>query len=399
MRSPFSLFKYKTKTGLIWYARFYNQKSGEVIKTKSTGISCTGKKGRKIEAYKKAELILNELEEKNKSPYFIPYLEAFWTKNSPYVKSKRVVEKNPLSNLYIEINVSVIKNHIKPYKPFQKIRLSELKPGMIEDWKLWALEKNKTGTRRVNTSLNCMKVAVRYSVSRGDILNNPFQSIRKVAYSPREKGILNQKEVGKLINSKESDHRVKLAVLLAVLCGMRRGEARGIRWKDIDRENGLLNVQNNYVDTEGAKGCKAGSDRQVVLPEALNSLLDNVKSISPYTKPNHYILFSLNYEERPLSVDIIRKGFRRVLKGIGIDRDEQKERNLTFHGMRHTFVTLARMAGLSDITVQALAGHKTGTMMNHYSHGGQVIDFEDARKKMKHLSNQDAGNEPIKGAK
>ena len=257
MRSPFSLFKYKTQSGFIWYARFYDQKSGEVIKTKSTGIPCTGKKGKKIEAYKKAELILNELGEENKSPYFIPYLESFWTENSPYVKSKRIVEKKPLSNLYIEINVSVIKNHIKPYKPFQKIRLSELKPGMIEDWKLWALEKNKTGTRRVNTSLNCMKVAVRYSVSRGDISNDPFKSIKKVAYSPREKGILNQKEVGKLINSRETDHRVKLAVLLAVLSGLRRGEVRGLRWKDIDRENGLINVQNNYVDTEGAKGCKA----------------------------------------------------------------------------------------------------------------------------------------------
>ena len=50
--------------------------------------------------------------------------------------------------------------------------------------------------------------------------------------------------------------------------------------------------------------------------------------------------------------------------------------------MRHTFVTLARMAGVPDITVQALAGHKSAEMMNRYSHAAQVIDFEETWKRL-----------------
>ena len=62
--------------------------------------------------------------------------------------------------------------------------------------------------------------------------------------------------------------------------------------------------------------------------------------------------------------------------------NEQKRRNLTFHSLRHTFVTLSRMAGITDIEIQALAGHKDARMMENYSHAGQVLDFTDAREKL-----------------
>lgn len=74
--------------------------------------------------------------------------------------------------------------------------------------------------------------------------------------------------------------------------------------------------------------------------------------------------------------------YLRILRNIGIDDDQRTQRNLTFHGLRHSFVTLARMAGLPDIAVMALAGHKSSKMMDRYSHGGQVIDFSDARNKL-----------------
>lgn len=386
MRSPFSLYKKNLKSGIYWYARFFNPKTKTYSITRSTGIPCTGKKGRRIEAYKEAEKIAETIEI-DESKLLLPYLESFWKEDSPYLKSKRIAEKKPVSAYYIELNASGIEKHVKPFKPFAKIRLPELTPGLIEDWKLWALEKG-TGHRRVNAILNSMKVAVRYAVSRGELTSNPFANIKKVAYTPKEKGILTQEEVKKLIQVEEPDHRVKLAVLLAVLVGLRRGEVRGLRWKDIDCKNGILNIQNNYVDTEGNKPCKSGSDRQVILHETLQPFIEEVRSISPYTAQEDFVLFSLTTQDKPFSIDVIRKGFKRLLRNIGIPKEEMKKRNLTFHGMRHTFVTMARMAGLPDITVQALAGHKSAEMMNHYSHAGQVIDFEDARQKLGDVANQ-----------
>jgi integrase len=62
--------------------------------------------------------------------------------------------------------------------------------------------------------------------------------------------------------------------------------------------------------------------------------------------------------------------------------NEQKRRNLTFHGLRHTFITLGRLAGITDLEIQALAGHRSGAMMENYSHAAQVLDFAAAREKL-----------------
>jgi hypothetical protein len=38
------------------------------------------------------------------------------------------------------------------------------------------------------------------------------------------------------------------------------------------------------------------------------------------------------------------------------------------------------MAGISDLEIQALAGHKSGRMMERYSHVPQVLDYAAARE-------------------
>jgi hypothetical protein len=40
------------------------------------------------------------------------------------------------------------------------------------------------------------------------------------------------------------------------------------------------------------------------------------------------------------------------------------------------------MAGISDMEIQALAGHSTDRMMKRYSHADQVINFKSTREKM-----------------
>jgi integrase len=155
-----------------------------------------------------------------------------------------------------------------------------------------------------------------------------------------------------------------------------------MRWKDIDEDEGIIHIVNNYVDSEGDKECKRGSNRDVLLPSAIKEDLAHLRENSPHPFPDDYVMFNLDNRKVPCSVEVPRLGFVRMLEAIGITKEQQKERNLTFHGMRHTFVTLARMAGLPDITVQALAGHKSAEMMNRYSHANQVIDFNEARKKL-----------------
>jgi len=247
---------------------------------------------------------------------------------------------------------------------------------MIEDWKLWALEKG-VGVRRVNTILASIRTAVRFAVSRGDLERDPLQSVRKVPYKPKDKGILNFEEARKIIVVGEEDPRIYLAVLLGLLTGMRRGEVRGLLWEDIDLENKIINVRHNFVNTDGLKGCKWDSSRKVPVHSALIPAITAVRNMSERTGPKDFVLFNLYKPDEPCSNELLRSGFNRMLRNININTSTRKERNITFHSLRHTFVTLARVSGLPDITVQALAGHKTSQMMEHYSHGEKVIDFQE----------------------
>jgi integrase len=91
---------------------------------------------------------------------------------------------------------------------------------------------------------------------------------------------------------------------------------------------------------------------------------------------------SLECPGKPFSKTHFEKSLKRELSGLGIDSAAQKSRNLSFHGLRHTFITLGRLAGISDLEIQALARHKSGAMMERYSHASQVLDFSAAREKL-----------------
>ena len=275
-----------------------------------------------------------------------------------------------------------MKKYVSIYKQFQKLHLSQLTTGMIEDWKLNRLERG-LGARRLNAILQSMPIPVRYAFEKQEIPSDPFVHVKPIPYEPVEKGILNREELQKLLTVEDTDIRITLAGQLAVLCGLRRGEVRGLKWKDIDLKTRLIQVRHNYIDGEGIKTCKWGSERTAILPQFMIQNIKKIKTKSKFNDAEDFILSSVDDRNVPIGISTIRTGFTRMLTKAGISKDIQKKRNLTYHGLRHTFVSLARAAGIPDIIVQNLAGHTSAEMMNHYSHGGQVIDFTETRRKLK----------------
>ena len=53
---------------------------------------------------------------------------------------------------------------------------------------------------------------------------------------------------------------------------------------------------------------------------------------------------------------------------IGVDHEDRKKRNLVFHGLQYTFISLARNAGIPDFAVMRMAGHSFMRMTESYSH-------------------------------
>jgi integrase/recombinase XerD len=380
MRSPFSLFpRVRPATGLrYWYAKYWSEEAGRYTRTRSLGIPYAGRHGGRDLAAKAAQGILAEVN-RDSDPFILGFIAAFWAPDSPHVKARALVDRRPLSLDYLEHNRRALRLHLEPFPGFRGLRLSKLRAGIVKDWQLWALEHGAT-PRACNYALQALRVPVREAVARGDIPADPLAIVKKVPETPKERGILGPREIEALIRAPEADPRIRAAVFLAALAGLRRGELRGLRWGDIDKARGLVYIRHNAVDFEKDKVPKTGSARTVPLHEAAADAVDEVRRIAPFTAADDFVFFSLQRRGMPLTGRAFLDGFRRMLCAIGIDEDERRRRNLNLHALRHSFITLARSLGMPDVSVMALSGHKSPEMLTRYSHGAQVLDFNAARE-------------------
>jgi integrase len=328
----------------------------------------------------------------------VQYIAGFWTPNSSYIRECAQVKKKPLSAGYIKLHHEDVKRHIDPFPGFRGATLQNLSAGMIRDWMTWAAEKGMSG-RRINTVLQSMRVAVRYAVAREEISRDPFKNIGKAEEQPREKGVLSPGEITALIRAPTKDPRTRLTVLLGILCGLRRGEIRGLLWGDIGE--GLITVCHNWINGEGMKSpkCKGGilreNSRVVPFPASVALAIESVRQISRDQSPDHFVFEGMyrpaeplgnNFFRHALVVELLATGINRLTTDRNgkkvIDDSEQRRRNITLHGLRHSFITLGRLAGISDIEIQAMTDHKSQQMTERYSHASQVLDFQTAREKL-----------------
>jgi len=299
-------------------------------------------------------------------PLLVDFLLSFWQRDSEYDKSKKL-DGRTLSNTYLSKTKFYIESLVKTYEPFKKLRLSQITPRVLDKWRT-AIGYSDASRKGINHAVNGIRACLRWAFVKGYIVNDPTISFKYIAYKPSEKGVLSASEMGKIEKLDWPDIRQKTALVLGFSCGLRRGEIRALRWKYVDLNSHILSIIENFTDDDGMKEPKAGSSRLVPIFGTVLELLNELKRTNPYGgEPEDFVLPNVE-RGKPLAAITIKRGFERIMNTIGIDRAARANRNLSFHSMRHSFVTRAREAGLSDFVVSALSGHRTAQMVNHYSH-------------------------------
>lgn len=164
----------------------------------------------------------------------------------------------------------------------------------------------------------------------------------------------------------------KRLLVLLMFTGMRRGEALGLRWEDIDTKAGLIHVQRNVTH--------AGGNRPVIGTPKTKSGKRDVP-LDPYVlealKPMQKAGFILGGDS-PITMTTYNNTMKRIRKAVDLH-------GATAHVFRHSYLTY--MAGqTADLkTLQTIAGHSTiGMTMNRYVHA-QPEKIIDAGKKMHSL--------------
>jgi integrase len=387
--APFSLYKKRIGDKQFWYVRYWNPQLRKYAAHRATGVEVGGQKERRSEAEKAANDMLPSVCMSATHMNLVQYVTKFWNRDSDYFRELESVQQKKASGVYIQNARAAIRLHIEPYPPFSSIGLDGLTAGIIRDYRLWLTERGLSG-KRVNRVLQSLSVPMRYLISRDEAKVNPFDKIKPAAEKTREKGALTPEEARALIVAPVKNIKHRLAVMLGLLCGMRQGEVCGLRWEDIEMEKGVIHIRHNYQRLDGLKGPKCGSERDVPLHAAVAGPLASYRE----SLGNPAEGFVLSHGGKPYSVTFFRAAFRAELDAVGIPGEwksvkekpadyvnRQAERNLTFHSLRHTFVSLLRLAGINDFEIQALAGHKSAAMMDMYSHPNQVVEIDKCKNK------------------
>jgi integrase len=147
-----------------------------------------------------------------------------------------------------------------------------------------------------------------------------------------------------------ASHRLRVAYLLLVTTGMRRGEALGLRWNDLDLDDRQLAVVQTLNSINGQlvfSAPKTARSRRTVFldPTTVEGLRSHRKrqaaerlAIGGDWDSSSNLVFR-DEVGGPVKPDWFSREFDRLVQATGLPR-------LRLHDLRHTYATLALKAGI-----------------------------------------------------
>jgi integrase len=182
---------------------------------------------------------------------------------------------------------------------------------------------------------------------------NPIYLVRQSAKRRTAPAVLMPAEIKALVEG--LGLRERTLVLLAASTGLRQSELFGLKWGDIDFDQGAMSVTRSIV--YGVVGpCKTeSSQKPVPLHPILAEALKQWRKRTTYTKLDDWIFASKRYRgRRPYwGQAILRRYIRPIAQSVGI------QRRFGWHTFRHTYSTLLRSVGTEFKVMQELLRHSS----------------------------------------
>ena len=261
-----------------------------------------------------------------------------------------------------------IEKHIIP--TLGNVPLCDLQPEQVQALYATLLSQNLSGTsvlyvhrvlrKALNTAVKSRKL--RYNVT--DYVDPPAKS----KFKPR---VLRQDEVLRLLAASKGTDAF-IPIMLAATLGLRRGEALGLQWDDIDFYTGTLTIQRTATTYPG------GVVYSDVKTQNNNRTLRLSSHIVDYLKEhranqtvqaelwgagfNPDNLVTCRADGSPLTTNALQRIYKNVLA-------RAKLPDIRFHDLRYTNATIMLQQQVPSKIVSTMLGHSSiGITLDTYSH-------------------------------
>ena len=256
---------------------------------------------------------------------------------------------------------ATIRLHIAP--SFNGVELAELRPEQIASMLAAICAAGHTRTAILCHAIlsRSLADAARYNL----LPRNPMADVPRPAHRPARASWLSPEELSLYLAAVAAD-RNRLAWLLALCCGLRRGEICGLRWQDVNFRENVLHIRNQRQRLDN--GCLVDREpksesgiRDIPIPANVLPLLRSARQLAGYV-----VLSSRGQPFTPSGLD---QAHARLLASAGL-------RHVRLHDIRHTMGAVAIRQQVPIKTLQVLLGH------SHYSTTADIyahVDLSAAR--------------------
>jgi integrase len=211
-----------------------------------------------------------------------------------------------------------------------------------------------------NDALKIVRTALTAARKKGILLANVAEGVDTLRERETIRAVFAPEDVSRLIEVAPEDW--KGAILLGWHTGASLSDACNLRWSQINLESATM----VYSRTKTGRGVS-----MPLHPDLLAWLMDRPQPDDPKS-----FVFPSLVGRNTAGKSGLSGSFRRIMERAGIEGDEmeaeggkgRKRRTLSFHSLRHSFVSSLANAGVSVELRQELAGHASAEMNLQYTH-------------------------------
>ena len=268
----------------------------------------------------------------------------------------------------------------KPYKPstargYEQLLRSYVIPA-VGSWKLSDLQRRDVqdfvddlrgqglSPSTIANVLDPLRVIFRRAIRRDEVALDPTENLDLPAIRGRRDRIEPPERAHELLAALPDGERAFWAV--ALFCGLRRGELRGLRWSNVDFEAGVVRVERSWDPVRGPIDVKTGAGRRAV-PMAFVVRRELRAHKTRTGRDGRDLVFGRTSTEA-FFASTIRSRANKAWKAAGLDP-------ITPHEARHCAISCFIAAGLDWKQISTWAGHgdvrQTWNRYGHLVPGGE----------------------------
>ncbi|MDR1238637.1 MAG: tyrosine-type recombinase/integrase [Treponema sp.] len=245
---------------------------------------------------------------------FCEYLKQFWDfDTSEYFEELRTMGNEPHREHADEMHKQVDRYYLGFFGETLLCRVTE---ESLQKFVVYLKLEKKLAASTVNSARNVDFVALRYAKQKKIISRFDFEAVIRAGGGEEERGILEREEAENLFAQEWRDLRARLINLIASQTGMRLGEIRALRTRDI-REDRIC-VEHGWSRKEGLKSTKNRGKREIpVLPDLYEELPSYIKGLEGRFRLDSFLFPGTN-PEKPYDNRQIGREFSCMLAKIGL---------------------------------------------------------------------------------